>query len=619
MLSLPLGEFAFLGKVLLEFFGGFWHAWAMPKNSPATEESEKSLSALRLRVYLLEEQKERLNTWLQTRHAFRNEAANWLADRRRRCALWIKENPGQKIPEHLHGDGCKQLSAWLTQELEKARNFAVREFALTVGKQQQGEAFAKAWSRLSWGERDEMRERCEAIGIRLEWIGLNRSVLDQVVRDLSKTCSKAIKDRTERKKALLAQKKGGKNKGKQASKGKAASASSSGVKSGKNGQEKRVKQVKVAGFPKARKYHYPGSIRIQVDEKKNTTFHLAWAAGEIVVPGIGRLKVRESGYAFPKTPPKMITLSRNAAGQFHATFVCVEGEGLSSRARRLQQEAKLWNELPKDALGFPAIEGLDMSLPDLVVSNQHGKMGRIRHLEQYARRMRQANKAVSRKRKGSGRWKKACRRLGKLHTRVADVREATLRKAANQIADRSAIVCVETLRLAFMAQNPRLAKSVHDLGWASFHTYLEQAMAARGHLLLHAHPFSPTTQACSSPGCDYRNPSLKGSIKNNLKIRAWDCPKCGQHHDRDINAAHNIQNDAIRMFVENPGAESALVSRKLHPELAAYLARGGMTALSPSQDGAESRFIRKGEAPVSAKRELPPKPAKRRLERQVAG
>ena len=342
---------------------------------------------------------------------------------------------------------------------------------------------------------------------------------------------------------------------------------------------------------------------------------MAWSAGEIVLPGLGRLLERESGYDFPKTPPKLITLSRNAANQWHVSFVCVEGEGLGARKRTQVMTGKAWADLPKDANGLPTIEGLDMSLPDLGVSNKHGKLGRVRHLKRYARRLRQANKAVSRKRKGSGRWKAACRRLGKVHTRVANVRAATLKQAATTIADRSAIVCVETLQLAFLAKNSRLAKSLYDLGWGEFLRYLDQAMAARGHLLLYAGQFTPTTQACSTPGCGYINRTLK----NNLSLRAWDCPKCGTHHDRDVNAANNIQEDAIRIFLESHGAESAL-SRPLHPELQAFLARGGMTAWGQSTDCQQRRVVVKTTAvKVPKKRERTPKPGRGCMEQPRAG
>ena len=180
-----------------------------------------------------------------------------------------------------------------------------------------------------------------------------------------------------------------------------------------------------------------------------------------------------------------------------------------------------------------------------------------------------------------------------------------------------------------MCRNSRLAKSIHDLGWGTFMAYLEQAMAARGHLLLRAGQFDPTTQACSTPGCGYINRQLR----NNLKLRVWDCPRCGQHHDRDENAANNIQDYALRSFLESScGAESALeLSRpgldgrvahplQLHPRLYQFLARGGMTALVAGSLADRRRIGCVGDGcDVPGKRELDPQPVEIRTEQISTG
>ena len=104
------------------------------------------------------------------------------------------------------------------------------------------------------------------------------------------------------------------------------------------------------------------------------------------------------------------------------------------------------------------------------------------------------------------------------------------------------------------------------------------------------------------------NKALKG-VKA-LKIRQWDCAHCHTHHDRDLAAADNIQDFAIQRFLESfTGAESVPGNRPLHPELAAFIARGGMTAFQRG-NSRKSRQVQKGlgfEMPVN--RESTPTPA----------
>ncbi|PZU42843.1 MAG: hypothetical protein DI568_17900, partial [Sphingomonas sp.] len=399
-------------------------------------------------------------------------------------------------PEEFKGSDPNACSQWLTEKLEHTRKALALELGLSprLGKTILAAAETAAWARLSRGERDNLRSALLEQGLDPLWVMLPRTVLDQTIQDLAKTTAKAIEDRAENKRRKAA----------------------------------GLKPMKAAGFPRFQKFSFANSIRFQVVATKNKDVREAWSRKELVIPGLGRLKTREGGYAWPNTPPKLVTVARSANGTWHASFVCGPGQVRSARQRRLDRLGVTWEPLPLcPSTGLPAIEGLDMSLTEKAVSNVHGNLGRTRYLKRCAQALRFRSKALSRAQKGSRRYQRVQLALGRLHVRVANHRQHENRTAAQRVADRSAIVCVETLKLAFLQKNRRLAQSTADLGWGQFLKELEQAMAARGHLLLYAGQFDPTTQTC--PGCG----TLNRALKNNLSTRAWQCQACGADHGRD--------------------------------------------------------------------------------------
>lgn len=69
-------------------------------------------------------------------------------------------------------------------------------------------------------------------------------------------------------------------------------------------------------------------------------------------------------------------------------------------------------------------------------------------------------------------------------------------------------------------------------------SWLSEADSMALQELLKVDTFYPSSQTCSL--CGYQNPLTK-----DLKVREWDCPACGTHHDRDVNAAKNILRKAL--------------------------------------------------------------------------
>jgi putative transposase len=78
----------------------------------------------------------------------------------------------------------------------------------------------------------------------------------------------------------------------------------------------------------------------------------------------------------------------------------------------------------------------------------------------------------------------------------------------------------------------RLARSVHDAGWAQFLRLMGEKAEYYGRTFARIGRFEPTSQMCSA--CGHKDGPKP------LSVRAWTCPACDAVHDRDVNAAKNI-------------------------------------------------------------------------------
>ncbi|MEO3792238.1 RNA-guided endonuclease TnpB family protein [Nonomuraea sp. B10E15] len=175
--------------------------------------------------------------------------------------------------------------------------------------------------------------------------------------------------------------------------------------------------------------------------------------------------------------------------------------------------------------------GVDLGLTHFAVLSDGRKIGNPRFLRRAERRLRKAQQALSRKAKGSSNRAKARARVAKAHARVADARRDFTHKLSTQIIRDNQAVMVEDLCVKGLART-KLAKSVHDAGWAQFAGMLEYKAARYGRTLVKVDRWFPSSKLCSACG------TVAGSMP--LNVRSWTCAACGTLVDRDVNAAINI-------------------------------------------------------------------------------
>ena len=181
------------------------------------------------------------------------------------------------------------------------------------------------------------------------------------------------------------------------------------------------------------------------------------------------------------------------------------------------------------------IVGFDFSLKNFLVSSDGSDCSMPKLLQKNLNSLRNLSRKYSKSKGKRG----SLRRLQKLHEKVTNQRADLHWKLARKLCKDYDVMVFETLDLASMDR--RFKKSINDFGFNVFLSILEYVAHRTGKTVMYADRYFASSQLCSA--CGFKNTSLK-----DIGIREWVCPNCGTHHDRDFNAALNLQKVGASAF-----------------------------------------------------------------------
>ena len=184
--------------------------------------------------------------------------------------------------------------------------------------------------------------------------------------------------------------------------------------------------------------------------------------------------------------------------------------------------------------------GIDLGVKDFVITSD-GEVFENRHFfKKQESKLLRLQIQLSKKQKGSNNRNKQRVRIAKVFERLTNQKNAYIHSVVNKLLTYYDTVFIEDLNVKGMLKNHHLAKAIQEIGFYKFKSVLQRKALANGKQVVIIDRFYPSSKTCSN--CSYKNQGLK------LSDRFWTCPECGEHHDRDLNAAVNILQEGERLI-----------------------------------------------------------------------
>lgn len=185
--------------------------------------------------------------------------------------------------------------------------------------------------------------------------------------------------------------------------------------------------------------------------------------------------------------------------------------------------------------------GIDLGVKDFVITSDGKKFENKHFFKNDERKLKKLQLQLFKKKVGSNNFNKQRIKIAKTFERITNKKENYIHYVVNELLSSYDTIYMEDLSVSGMLRNHHLAKAISEVGFYKFKDILKSKAIANDKKVVLIDKFYPSSKTCSQ--CGYIHKGLK------LKDRHWQCPNCGEQHDRDFNAALNILCEGQRISV----------------------------------------------------------------------
>ena len=280
------------------------------------------------------------------------------------------------------------------------------------------------------------------------------------------------------------------------------------------------------GFPKFKSKHDNNSALFPCEAiSKSNTFETRHIS---LTKSLKNIKFHCSNLYFErlqryKDNIKSATLSKTKSGKFYLSVL------MSMNEEEFKQFIHTNNKV-----------GIDLGVKDFVVTSD-GEVFKNKHfLKQSENKIKKLQRQLSKKVKGSNNRYKVRIKIAKEFEHLTNQRIDYIHNVVNSLLRTYDYVFMEDLNVQGMLKNHKLAKGIQELGFYTFKNILKNKAMMNNKFVIEVDRWFASSKTCHECGYVYKNLTLGE--------REWTCPICGEHHDRDLNAAVNILMEGQRML-----------------------------------------------------------------------